>query len=240
MNNQLNYFFVLLFIAFLALWQPSYADPPLPTPVGRVVWVKGTLNAVMDNKEKRTLQKTSVIYLHDTLITDPLSQAQIIFTDNTLMSFRENTTFEISQYQYKPKSKSAGKFIMNLIEGGFRTLTGFIAKQNPDDYQVNTPVATIGVRGTDYAVYVHHGELYIGYYSGKPCVKSLKKVSPTTLCLDKNGKYARVGGPGEDPVPLSEQPEQLKVDLAMVPATIDPFGGDGGLSSGGMSSFCIQ
>lgn len=244
-NHQLIQFIVILCVTWLACWQPSYAaDPPLPTPVGRVVWVKGNLNAVMENKEKRLLQKTSVIYLHDTLITDPMSQAQIVFTDNTLMTFRENTTFIVSQYEYKKsKTQSAGKFIMNLIEGGFRTLTGLIAKQNPSDYQVNTPVATIGVRGTDYAVYVHNGELYVGYYSGTPCVTSSSKTSPATLCLDKNTKYAKVPTSGAAPVPLAEQPSQLKIDLVMVPATIEPFsGGPGGTTSigGTVSSFCIQ
>ena len=103
--------------------------------MGKVVWVNGSLRAVMPNKEERSLQKSSVIYLQDTLITGTNSQAQIIFTDKTMMTFRPDTTFFIDQYKYNPnvKSGSVGKYVMRLIEGGFRTITGLIAKQNPSD-----------------------------------------------------------------------------------------------------------
>ncbi|MFA5938607.1 MAG: hypothetical protein WC809_04555 [Sinimarinibacterium sp.] len=39
-----------------------------------------------------------------------------------------------------------------LLKGGFRTVSGLIGKGNPDEYRINTPVATIGIRGTDYWV----------------------------------------------------------------------------------------
>lgn len=39
-----------------------------------------------------------------------------------------------------------------LLRGGFRAVSGLIGKANPNDYQVSTPVATIGIRGTDYIV----------------------------------------------------------------------------------------
>lgn len=224
---------------------PSYADdPPLPTPVGRVIWVKGNLRAVMENNEERTLQKMSVIYLKDVLVTDANSQAQIAFTDNTLLTFREDTKFVVAQYEYKPsaKGKSVGKYIMNLIQGGFRTITGLIAKKNPDDYQINTPVATIGVRGTDYAVYFKNGQTYIGYYDGTPCISSKNKSA--TLCLDKKTKYAYVDHDGAVPVPLSMRPPVFDQKLDIVPATISQFGATGSTTSrpvyGTINSFCIQ
>lgn len=237
--------FMLLTISFFI--QTTYADPPLPTPVGRVVWIKGILKAVMPNKEERKLQQTSLIYLKDTLITDANTQAQIVFTDQTLMTFRPNTNFYIDQYEYhaKPKNGSVGTYVMNLIEGGFRTITGLIAKNKPSDYQVNTPVATIGVRGTDYAVYIKNGEMYVGYFSGSPCVKNKQGEQ----CLDPNVRYVRVPSPQSPPVPVKEQPAVLKETLDIIPAKIAPFtgydsggsGGSGSIGSGGtVSSFCIQ
>lgn len=228
--------FILLGFFIFSCGQPLYADPPLPTPVGRVVWIKGKLTALMPNKEERVLQKTSVIYLNDTLMTDNTSQAQIIFTDNTMMTFRSATKFFIDKYQYQPKSKgSAGKYVMRLIEGGFRTITGLIAKTNPNDYQINTPVATIGVRGTDYTIYVHKGELYIGYYEGQPCVTSKKG----ELCLSDTTRYAFVPVDGSAPVPLSQQPTVFIEKLQIIPAKISPFSPGMGPSKGPVSSFCI-
>lgn len=236
MINSKKYFIVFLLIGLFSFFLPIYADPPLPTPVGRVVWVKGTLTALMPNNEKRILQKTSVIYLHDTLMTDDTSQAQIAFTDNSLMTFRPSTKFLIDQYNFTPTAKkgSVGKYLMRLIEGGFRTITGLIAKDNPVNYQINTPVATIGVRGTDYAVYFHAGEMFVGYYSGTPCVTSTKN---STLCLSANTPYASVPSAGAAPVPLSQQPAVFKVKLDIIPVKIEPFTGP--TRSGLISSFCI-
>lgn len=250
MSIVYRYLIVLIGIISLAAMQPAMADDPLPAPVGRVVWIKGSFKAVAPNKEERILQKASVVYQGDTLITNQSSQAQIVFTDNTLMTFREGTQFHIDQYEYKPNKKkgSVGKYVMSLIEGGFRTITGLIAKRNPDDYQVVTPVATIGVRGTDYAVYFHKGELYVGYYDGAPCVKGQQG---GRVCLDNQTKYASVSGPNMVAVPMSMQPVVFQERLEVVPAKIEPFSGPGAPSSGtgssdatpsggAASSFCIQ
>ncbi len=37
-----------------------------------------------------------------------------------------------------------------LLKGGFRSITGAIGKEDKAAYRVRTPVATIGIRGTDY------------------------------------------------------------------------------------------
>lgn len=244
MINQLITFSLLL---LLAAPGGLFADPPLPTPAGRVVWIKGELNAIMPNNERRTLQKESVIYVKDTLVTDATSQAQIVFTDNTLMTFREGTRFFVNQYAYNPQTssgKSVGKYLMNLIEGGFRTITGLIAKNNPSDYQVNTPVATIGVRGTEYEVYVKGNEVYIGYFHGSPCIKSDKKTEE--LCLNEQRPYGYVQNANTAPVPVQQRPEVFKQTLNIVPAVITQFTGGGGAqglpstySTSPITSFCI-
>lgn len=222
--------------------------------VGRVVWVKGNFKAVSVTNQERVLEKASIIYLHDTLLTDASAQAQIVFTDNSLMTFKPNSRFVIENYIYdaKKKSGSAGKYVMSLIEGGFRTITGLIAKSDPDSYKVNTPVATIGVRGTDYAVYVKNGELYIGQYKGSPCVTSQTK----EMCLNSNKPYATVPNANSAPQFLATQPAVFKQKLVVIPASIAPSSnGIGKLTSGAaattetqvsaptrsgiVSSFCI-
>lgn len=205
--------------------------------VGRVVWVKGKFKAVSPSNTERVLDKASIIYLHDTLVTEVDSQAQIVFSDNSLMTFKPGTQFVIEQYAFNAKQKkgSAGKYIMNLIEGGFRTITGLIAKSDPQSYQVNTPVATIGVRGTDYAVYVRAGELFIGYYKGTPCVSGKKGGQ---LCLNKDRPYAEVPKGSDEPRIVSKQPAVFKEKLTVVPASIAPSSDNsfGGLVTGSSTS----
>ena len=168
-------------------------NPPLPTPIGRVVWVKGTLKAVMTNHETRILQKQSLIFLQDTLTTDTNSQAEVIFTDNSLLTLANGSKLVIDQYTFDRK-KSVGKSVMSLIEGGFRTITGAMVKNSPTDYQVNTPVSTMGVRGTDYAVYLQGKHSCLSAYKGVPCISNKKGQE---LCLSTEAKYAEVAGPDD-------------------------------------------
>lgn len=214
--------------AFLIFSVTAFAeDIPLPTPVGRVVWVDGTFRAIMMNDEERILKASSVIYLNDTLVTDANSKAQIVYTDNTLMTFDGGTRFRIDNYAYDPKAKtkSVGKYVMSLIEGGFRTITGLIAKSNPSDYQVNTPVATIGVRGTNYAASMSGGRLAMAFYAGTPCVINKQG----SICLTTAAPYATVSA-GAAPVFVKTVPAAFKEPLPIKPAKIAAtFTGGGGL-----------
>jgi len=212
--------FTLIQLCYAVPSTPASQPPAEPQPAGRVVWVQGSFMAVKPNHQERTLSRASILYVTDTLVTGTNSQAQIVFTDNTLMTFRPETKFYIADYQYHPTSQgSVGKYVMRLIEGGFRTITGLIAKRNPSDYQVNTPVATIGVRGTDYTVYLNKSnQLYVGYYSGTPCVTSVGG----GLCLGSKTPYAMVPKAQAIPVPLAQPPEVFKEKLQITPARIAP------------------
>lgn len=239
-----NMLVLALFFFSLIFFLPTYAADKLPTPVAKVVWVKGTFKAMMPNKEERSLKKDSIIYLNDTLTTDDKSQAQIVYTDKSLMTFASATKFSIEKYEFNPGAKkSAVKFIMNLIQGGFRTVTGLIAKQSPDNYRVNTPIATIGVRGTDYVVMLKNKQLFMGYFSGSPCVSGTGGNIKSTLCLSKEARYASVPGEGLAPIPLQARPTVFDETLNIIPASFSPSTGlsrPRGPAEGTFSSFCIE
>ncbi len=220
--------------------------------VAHVVWVKGSVTASeAGGTAARALKKSSNVYMNDTVETGPDSEAQLVFTDDSVMTFRAATKMYINEYNYQPKgkdkaeSKSAGKYVMDLVTGGLRTLTGFVAKQNPDNYQVNTPVATIGVRGTEFSIVYTDGKLYMKQYKGEPCLAKKGEKSKNTLCLDKDHKYGSVPGEGQTPMYLADQPAVFSVDVEVIPVTFSNGGvgfcGVGGCKSGGGGSgFCIQ
>ena len=213
------------------------------TLVARVVWVKGKFSASMPgSNETRELKKDSNIYMNDTLITDATSEAEIVYSDNSVMTFRPNTQLYINEYNYAPKTaaaskKSVGKYVMDLITGGFRTITGWVAKDNPGDYQINTPVATIGVRGTEFSVVYQTGkDLYVKRYKGIPCVRNKGK-NRTELCMNQVNPYADVANADTAPVAVGEQPEVFRTDVEVIPVN---FVGDNPSGLGGVSGFCIQ
>jgi hypothetical protein len=209
--------------------------------VAKVIWLKGALRATMQNNEERNLQKSSIVYLHDVLMTGDKSEAQITFTDGSSVTFYPNTKFVVEKYSFaKKKSGSVGSYFVNLIQGGFRSITGLIAKDNPNDYQVNTPVATIGVRGTDFAVAIKSNQVYVARYAGQPCVSN--KTNPKTLCLSETAAYAGVASAGSIPIPITERPDVFGEKLEVVPATVS-FGSNviyKTAPNGAITSFCIS
>ena len=77
----------------------------------------------------------------------------ITFADDTKVQVNENSRLVIDDFVYDPKAKS-GKLALNMASGTVRYASGAIAKNNPAKVAINTPTATIAVRGTDFTATV--------------------------------------------------------------------------------------
>ncbi len=214
--------------------QDSSSPASIPA-IGKIVWVKGTVKALGPDQKERVLQRSSAVYEKDTVMTDKTSTGQIVFTDNSMVSLNADTAFRVDQYKFDRNNSTAadGKYVANLAKGGFRTVTGLIPKGHPDNYQVNTPVATIGIRGTDYQVAINNGSLYLKLYKGAILVQN--ESGSLELNELKRKLYAVVGA-HQAPVLLDKAPAFMKTELPItsVPATSAP--GKGRTTD----SFCIQ
>lgn len=78
----------------------------------------------------------------------------IVFEDNTKVQVNENSKLVIDEFVYDPKSKGAGKIALNMASGTVRYASGAIAHNNPNSVAINTPTATVAVRGTDFTTTV--------------------------------------------------------------------------------------
>jgi hypothetical protein len=197
--------------------QPA-ANKATPKPVGEVVWVKGEVKATTPDKKSRVLKRKDIIYEHETLTSGAGSEGQVVFSDSGLLALRENTEFRIDEYKYsKTGDPSQNKYVANLVKGGFRTITGAISKDRPENYKVNTPVATIGVRGTQYSA-----------FCGKGCQYKLEKGEISVgngrgaLTLNETSRYGDVSSSRMAPVPLTSAPSVFATDPRLVPATPSP------------------
>jgi hypothetical protein len=81
-------------------------------------------------------------------------KAGITFADNTQVQVNENSRLVIDDFVYDPKSTKGGKLAVNIASGTVRYASGAIAKNDPSKVAVNTPTATIAVRGTDFTATV--------------------------------------------------------------------------------------
>lgn len=99
----------------------------------------------------RALAKGAEVAEGDTVQTRG-GRAQLRFSDGAYVSLQPQTLFRIDQYQYNGKQDGNERGFFSLIQGGLRTITGLVGRTNKKNYQVNTGVATIGIRGTNYAL----------------------------------------------------------------------------------------
>ena len=85
------------------------------------------------------------------IVTGSDGRAQVRFTDGGLVSLQPNTEFRIANYvdQNNPKED---RFLVDLLRGSMRAITGLIGKRNRDNYRLTTTTATIGIRGSGFKV----------------------------------------------------------------------------------------
>jgi len=81
-------------------------------------------------------------------------KAGITFADNTQVQVNENSRLVIDDFVYDSKKPAAGKLALNMASGTVRYASGAIAKNDPSKVSINTPTATIAVRGTDFTATV--------------------------------------------------------------------------------------
>ena len=119
--------------------------------IGQVIINVGSLSA-QNRGSTRKLTRRSSIYRGDTLSTGEHSLSQIRMKDGALLSLRPHTDIKIADYRYNGQEDGSEQSILELLKGGFRTITGIIGHKNKQNYQVRTSVATIGIRGTHYSL----------------------------------------------------------------------------------------
>lgn len=125
---------------------------------GRVLASTGIVYAQNTRGKYRRLKRGSAVNNGDKIITQK-QQAQIRFTDGSLVALRANSEFLIEEYNFNGSQDGSEKSTYNLLKGSLRSLSGAIGKLNKENYRLKTPVATIGIRGTDFAVtYCAEGE----------------------------------------------------------------------------------
>ncbi|KTT26090.1 hypothetical protein SB14R_04675 [Pseudomonas oryzihabitans] len=101
--------------------------------------------AILDAKVGMTLQ------VADRLQAGPESTAAIVFLDGTLLTLGSGADAQLRDYLFEPKNSHYG-FSVYLNKGSAIYASGKIGKVSPESVKIETPSATIGVRGTRFLV----------------------------------------------------------------------------------------
>lgn len=127
----------------------AQSAPPAKAAIGEVEFARGVGFAQTGTQTPRTLGKGLALSEGDRLTTADGASAIVKLQDGTRMTVRPNSEMVLQQYQYREASTD-NSMVMQLLRGGFRAITGLIAKSSPNAARVTTKTATIGIRGTDF------------------------------------------------------------------------------------------
>ncbi|CCQ73777.1 FecR domain-containing protein [Magnetospira sp. QH-2] len=116
-------------------------------PIGQVDTTTGTVTVTHADGTKETLAKGDSVYQGDILETASDGAVGVILADNSVFSLGEGGRMVLDEMVYDPGSQE-GSASFALLTGAATFVSGQIAKFGQDAMVVNTPVATIGIRGT--------------------------------------------------------------------------------------------
>ena len=120
--------------------------------IGSVTEQKG-IASITRNKASVEVKKSTSIDSMD-LVQTGNGVVGIKFEDDTQVKVTENSKLVIDDFVYDPKKKGAGKLALKVAMGTVRYASGNIAHENNKNVAVNTPTATIAVRGTAFTMTV--------------------------------------------------------------------------------------
>lgn len=138
-------------------------DAPAAVEIGKAMAIKKSVTGKLDTVE-RQLNEGDPIHQEEKIETSTESEGEFVFQDDTKLAVGPDSEIVLDKFVYDPTGKS-GEIVINAAKGAFRFISGKSAKTA---YKINTPVTTIGVRGTVFDGFVNSdGEIALLLVEGE-------------------------------------------------------------------------
>jgi hypothetical protein len=183
---------------------------------GEVILSRGQANIVGHDRKTRALDVGDGVFVGDRIVTGEDGFVQLLMVDGARVDLRCYSIMVIEKYDLQSTRRSS---ILKLLQGSVHKVSGKIGKSKDDVYEMKTPVASVGVRGTEYALRV---------FQSKGCDGSVD--------TDDKGLYVKVlegtvdvhNRAADTAVAKSEtlyipQPDKAPVEKDIEPGVIEPL-----------------
>ncbi len=142
------------------------------SPVGAVEELKGNATVTHLDGSSDNITLGTPIYEGDVIQTSGDGAVNIIFSDETSMAISEDARVAIDNYKFDASTES-GETNLSVLRGVFVYTSGLIGRDDPDDVEINTPVGSIGIRGTIIAGHINpEGQSEISVLEGAIVIKN--------------------------------------------------------------------
>ncbi|MBX7231264.1 MAG: FecR domain-containing protein [Bdellovibrionales bacterium] len=174
--------------------------------------VKGDVK-VKSAKDGQTIRAKvgSKVYPKDAIVTGKDSRAKVVMVDNNVLNISPETQIVIQNYVYAP-DQGKKDVLLNVIYGKIRSKVEQKYDGKTTKFQVKTPTAVAGVRGTDFLasfsvsdrmsqVVTFHGEVAVGQPGPGGTILNSVSVTP--------GQFTQTNGMSPPQSPRPMPPQQL-------------------------------
>jgi hypothetical protein len=120
--------------------------------VGEVSLVIGKAFLDSSDKLRARIRIGDFVREGDSIRTESTGHVHVRFIDDAVLSVRPSSELEILAYRFDEVNPQNSLVKLNLVEGTARTVSGEAAKTAKERFRLNTPIAAIGVRGTDFVI----------------------------------------------------------------------------------------
>lgn len=152
-----------IFFASFVLSSLLISSAAFAGKAGEITLLAGRATVTTPEGNIRSLSKGDPVFSREYISTSAGAFVNVKFLDGGAILIKPNSRFQIENYAYgtptpaktengtnAPVAPRRSVAIFSLLKGGFRAISGLIGKKDRGEYRVTTPVATIGIRGTDY------------------------------------------------------------------------------------------
>lgn len=116
--------------------------------IAKIIKAQGDASALNESNQSRALARGDDVFLHDTVVTSPTGFVTLRFTDGTVIDLASSTKYVVKEYNYTANDPKKDKFSTEIVEGGFRAITGGIGTRSPAAFTAKARMTTLTVRGT--------------------------------------------------------------------------------------------
>jgi hypothetical protein len=139
----------VIFLVFSLFCLSTFADPVF---IGTIKTLQGKAS-IQESSNKFDAKLNAKLYEGYVIETGKGSNIGIVFIDGTQLSIGQNSQVIINRYLFSPKHKTYAFDVM-LNRGHAIYSSGKMGSLSPESIKIQTPQATIGVRGTKFLVEV--------------------------------------------------------------------------------------
>lgn len=115
-------------------------------PIGLVKTASGNV-FILRNGQRMAALPGQQLVLGDVLSTGANGAAGVILRDDTVLSLGPSSETRLEQFAFEPAEQKLG-MVLRVSKGLISYVSGRISKLSPGSVRIETPVATLGIRGT--------------------------------------------------------------------------------------------